>query len=185
MSQHLSNTSKTAYILISHISSTRHLLATQATWTLVCSLVLLQLDCSVSYCQVALSTCWTNFTKIWTLLQGMSVKLRNLHDHIILFSVAMHTSCSVVIIRNSCCVVMSYTIDLSSNICQSLCCRHEQQLLCCHRLYNSYSVVIVCTTVTLSLSLYNSYSVVVAVQQLFSVTQSSSLYNSHSVVIFV
>ena len=44
MSQHISNTCKAAYIQIRHISSIRHLLTTQATQTLVCSLVLSRLD---------------------------------------------------------------------------------------------------------------------------------------------
>ena len=39
MSQHINNTCKAAYIQIRHISSIRHLLTTQATQTLVCSLV--------------------------------------------------------------------------------------------------------------------------------------------------
>ena len=38
MSQHISNTCKAAYIQIRHISSVRHILTTQATQTLVCSL---------------------------------------------------------------------------------------------------------------------------------------------------
>ena len=53
MSQHISNTCKTAYIQIRHISSIRHLLTTQATQTLVCSLVLSRLD----YCNSLLSGC--------------------------------------------------------------------------------------------------------------------------------
>ena len=44
MSQHIGNTCKAAYIQIRHISSIRHLLTTQATQTLVCSLVLSRLD---------------------------------------------------------------------------------------------------------------------------------------------
>ena len=53
MSQHISNTCKAAYIQIRHISSIRHLLTTQATQTLVCSLVLSRLD----YCNFLLSGC--------------------------------------------------------------------------------------------------------------------------------
>ena len=53
MSQHISNTCKAAYIQIRHISSIRHLLTTQATQTLVCSLVLSRLDC----CNSSLSGC--------------------------------------------------------------------------------------------------------------------------------
>ena len=53
MSQHISNTCKAAYIQIRHISSIRHLLTTQATQTLVCSLVLSRLD----YCNSLLSGC--------------------------------------------------------------------------------------------------------------------------------
>ena len=53
MSQHISNTCKAAYIQIRHISSMRHLLTTQATQTLVCSLVLSRLD----YCNSLLSGC--------------------------------------------------------------------------------------------------------------------------------
>ena len=53
MSQHISNTCKAAYIQIRHISSIRHLLTTQATQTLVCSLVLSCLD----YCSSLLSGC--------------------------------------------------------------------------------------------------------------------------------
>ena len=53
MSQHISNTSKAAYIQIRHISSIRHLLTTQATQTLICSLVLSCLD----YCSSLLSGC--------------------------------------------------------------------------------------------------------------------------------
>ena len=53
MSQHISNTCKAAYIQITHISSIRHLLTTQATQTLVCSLVLSRLD----YCNSLLSGC--------------------------------------------------------------------------------------------------------------------------------
>ena len=49
MSQHISYTCKAAYIQIRHISSIRHLLTTQATQTLVCSLVLSRLD----YCNSA------------------------------------------------------------------------------------------------------------------------------------
>ena len=44
MSQHISNTCKATYIQIRHTSSIRHLLTTQATQTLVCSLVLSRLD---------------------------------------------------------------------------------------------------------------------------------------------
>ena len=51
MSQHISNTCKAAYIQIRHLSSIRHLLTTQATQTLVCSLVLSRLD----YCNSLLS----------------------------------------------------------------------------------------------------------------------------------
>ena len=53
MSQHISNTCKAAYIHIRHISSIRYLLTTQATQTLVCSLVLSRLD----YCNSLLSGC--------------------------------------------------------------------------------------------------------------------------------
>ena len=55
MSQHISNTCKAAYIQIRHIyiSSIQHLLSTQATQTLVCSLVLSRLD----YCNSLLSGC--------------------------------------------------------------------------------------------------------------------------------
>ena len=53
MSQHISNTCKAAYIKIRHIRSIRHLLTTQATQTLVCSLVLSRLD----YCNSLLSGC--------------------------------------------------------------------------------------------------------------------------------
>ena len=53
MSQHISNTCKAAYIQIRHINSIRHLLTTQATQTLVCSLVLSRLD----YCNSLLSGC--------------------------------------------------------------------------------------------------------------------------------
>ena len=53
MSQHISNTCKAAYIQIRHISSIRHLLTTQATQTLICSLVLSRLD----YCNSLLSGC--------------------------------------------------------------------------------------------------------------------------------
>ena len=53
MSQHISNTCKAAYIQIRHISSIRHLLTTQATQTLACSLVLSRLD----YCNSLLSGC--------------------------------------------------------------------------------------------------------------------------------
>ena len=49
MSQQISNTCKAEYIQIRHISSIRHLLTTQATQTLVCSLVLSRLD----YCNSA------------------------------------------------------------------------------------------------------------------------------------
>ena len=52
MSQHISNTCKAAYIQIRHISSI-NLLTTQATQTLVCSLVLSRLD----YCNSLLSGC--------------------------------------------------------------------------------------------------------------------------------
>ena len=51
--EHISNTCKAAYIQIRHISSTRHLLTTQATQILVCSLVLSRLD----YCNSLLSGC--------------------------------------------------------------------------------------------------------------------------------
>ena len=50
---YISNTCKAAYIQIRHISSIRHLLTTQATQTLVCSLVLSRLD----YCNSLLSGC--------------------------------------------------------------------------------------------------------------------------------
>ena len=53
MSQHKKNTCKTAYIQIRHISSIRHLLTTQATQTLVGSLVLSRLD----HCNSLLSGC--------------------------------------------------------------------------------------------------------------------------------
>ena len=53
MSQHITNTCNAAYIQIRHISSIRHLLTTQATQTLVCSLVLSPLD----YCNSLLSGC--------------------------------------------------------------------------------------------------------------------------------
>ena len=53
MSQHISNTCKTSYIQIRQITSIRHLLATQATQTLVRSLVLSRLD----YCNSLLSGC--------------------------------------------------------------------------------------------------------------------------------
>ena len=52
ISQHISNTCKAAYIQIRYISSI-HLLTTQATQTLVCSLVLSRLD----YCNSPLSGC--------------------------------------------------------------------------------------------------------------------------------
>ena len=50
MSQHISNTCKAAYIQIRHISSIRHLLTTQATQTLVCSLVLSRCNSLLSGC---------------------------------------------------------------------------------------------------------------------------------------
>ena len=53
MSQHISNTCKATYIPIRQISFIRHLLTTQATQTLVCSLVLSRLD----YCTSLLSGC--------------------------------------------------------------------------------------------------------------------------------
>ena len=53
MSQHVSNTRKTAYIQIRHISSIRHLLTTHETETLVCSLVLSRLD----YCNSVFAGC--------------------------------------------------------------------------------------------------------------------------------
>ena len=53
MPQHISNTCKATYIQIRHTSSIRHLLTTQATQTLVCSLVLSRLD----YCNSLLSGC--------------------------------------------------------------------------------------------------------------------------------
>ena len=53
MSQHINNTCKAAYIQIRQISSIRHLLTTQATQTLVCSLVLSRLD----YCNSLFSGC--------------------------------------------------------------------------------------------------------------------------------
>ena len=53
MSQLISNTCKAAYIQIRHISSIRHLFTTQATQTLVCSLVLSRLD----YCNSLFSGC--------------------------------------------------------------------------------------------------------------------------------
>ena len=53
MFQHISNTCKSACIQIRHISSIRDLLTTQATQTLVCSLVLPRLD----YCYSLLSGC--------------------------------------------------------------------------------------------------------------------------------
>ena len=53
MSQHKKNTCKTAYIQIRHISSIRYLLTTQATQTLVFSLVLSRLE----YCNSLLSSC--------------------------------------------------------------------------------------------------------------------------------
>jgi len=53
MSQHISSMCKAAYIQIRHISSIRHLLTTQATQTLICSLVLSCLD----YCSSLLSGC--------------------------------------------------------------------------------------------------------------------------------
>ena len=53
MSQHISNRCKAAYIQIRHISSIRQLLTTQATQTLVCSLVLSRLH----YCNSLLSGC--------------------------------------------------------------------------------------------------------------------------------
>ena len=53
MSEHISNTCKAAYIQIRHISSIRHLFTTQATQTLICSLVLSRLD----YCNSLLSGC--------------------------------------------------------------------------------------------------------------------------------
>ena len=52
MWQHIGNTCKAAYIHIRHIGSIRHLLATQATQTLVFSLVL-----SLDYCNSLLSGC--------------------------------------------------------------------------------------------------------------------------------
>ena len=58
MSQHISNTCKAAYIQIRHISSIRHLLTTQATQTLVCSLVLSCLD----YCNSLLSVSLVSIT---------------------------------------------------------------------------------------------------------------------------
>ena len=52
-SQHINNTCKTAYIQIRHISSIRHLLTSQVTQTLVCSLVLSRLE----HCTSLLSCC--------------------------------------------------------------------------------------------------------------------------------
>ena len=52
-SQHISNTCKAAYIQVRYIGSIRHLLTTQATQTLVCSLVLSRLD----YCNSLFSGC--------------------------------------------------------------------------------------------------------------------------------
>ena len=53
MSQHISNTCKAAYIQIRHVSSIRHLLTTQTTQTLICSLAFSRVD----YCNSLLSGC--------------------------------------------------------------------------------------------------------------------------------
>ena len=82
MSQHISNTCKAAYIQIRHISSIRHLLTTQATQTLVCSLILSRLG----YCNSLLSGCpqyLLDFKKFRMQQQGLCVKLRNLTTSIL------------------------------------------------------------------------------------------------------
>ena len=78
MPQHINNTCKTACIQVRHISSIRHLRTTQATQTLVCSLVLSRLDYVTPYFQVALNNCQANFKKFRTLQHGLYVK----SDHI-------------------------------------------------------------------------------------------------------
>ena len=83
MSQHISNTCKAADIQIRHISSIQHLLTTQATQTLVCSLVLSRLD----YCNSLLSGCpqylLGKLQKFRMQQQGLCVKLRNLTTSIL------------------------------------------------------------------------------------------------------
>ena len=74
---------KAAYIQIRHISSIQHLLTTQATQTLVCSLVLSRLD----YCNSLLSGCpqylLGKLKKFRMQQQGLCVKLRNMTTSIL------------------------------------------------------------------------------------------------------
>ena len=70
MSQHISNTCKAAYIQIRHMSSIRHL-TTQATQTLVCSLVLSRLD----YCNSLLSGCPQYFLDKLQKVQNAAARL--------------------------------------------------------------------------------------------------------------
>ena len=80
MSQHISNTCKAAYIQIRHISSIRHILTTQATQTLVCSLVLSRLD----YCNSLLSGCpqylLDKLQKVQNAAARLVCKARTLHQ---------------------------------------------------------------------------------------------------------
>ena len=78
MSQDISNTCKAAYIQIRHVSSIRHLLTTQATQTLVCSLVLSRLHyCNSTFRLPSVLTRQTS-KKFRMQQQGLCVKLRNL-----------------------------------------------------------------------------------------------------------
>ena len=71
MSQQISNTCKASYIHIRHISSIRHLPTTQATQTLVCSLVLSRLD----YCNSLLSGCPQYFLDKLQKVQNAAARL--------------------------------------------------------------------------------------------------------------
>ena len=89
MSQDTSNTCKAAYIQIRHVSSIRHLLTTQATQTLVCSLVLSRLDyCNSTFRLPSVLTRQTS-KKFKMHQQGLCVKLRNLTTSILFLNLCI------------------------------------------------------------------------------------------------
>ena len=101
MSQHISNTCKAAYIQIKRISSIRHLLTTQATQTLVCCLVLSNLD----YCNSLLPGCPQYLLDKLQKVQNAAARLvckANKSDHIhpILETKALATSNTWLPIQN-------------------------------------------------------------------------------------
>ena len=155
MSQHISNTCKAAYIQIRHVSSIRHLLTTQATQTLVCSLVLSRLD----YCNSLLSGCPQYY--YWSLLYSAILHswADSLRWHVILHEWIAFYSAFLNIHRSGVLTALAWLVPQESAARES----QSRRVLCtpynhapCHFMQSHIRKVDACLAVTCHLRFWQN-----------------------------